>query len=98
MGNFKEIVEDATAAKASRLVMGATDLTHSLVELMDTPKIAQEYTKRATQFLTQQTKVLGTILKRLSPYLGKDKKAASQQAPDKAIEANEPQEGASERA
>ena len=72
MGNFKEIVAEAKAAKASRLIKDSTDLTHSLLELMDNPKTAQTYTKNATQFLRQQTKILSIILERLSPYLKKD--------------------------
>ncbi len=97
MGNFKEIVADATAAKASRLVMDSRDLAHSLVELMDTPKTAQAYTKKATQFLMQQTKVLSMILERLSPYL-KNTNKKIQNTQGKTLEATKAQESAIERA
>ncbi len=69
MGNFKEIIKEAQVAKAALLVKDKKELAFSLLELMDNSKIAQTYTKNASLFLTQQTKVLSTILERLSPYL-----------------------------
>ncbi len=72
MGNFKEIVAEAKAAKASRLVKEAPDLSQSLLELMNNPKIAQAYTKNADQFLEQQTKILGKIIEHLHPYVAQE--------------------------
>lgn len=97
MENFKEIVAESKGANASYLVKDSRDLAHSLLELMDHPKMAQTYTKNATRFLTQQTKVLRTILDRLSPYLREgNEKTQSPQTKTAAL--TKTQENAIERA
>ncbi|MDP4840148.1 MAG: hypothetical protein NWR43_00975 [Alphaproteobacteria bacterium] len=97
MGNFKEIIKEAQVAKAALLVKDKKELAFSLLELIDNPKIAQTYTKNASLFLTQQTKVLSTILERLSPYL-KDVNGKAQNNQTKPIEGTESRENAVERA
>jgi len=97
MGNFKEIIKEAQVAKAALLVKDKKELAFSLLELIDNPKIAQTYTKNASLFLTQQTKVLSTILERLSPYL-KDVNGKAQNNQAKPIEGTESRENAVERA